>query len=146
MSQILGLLAQQFSKNIPTCLLNSACSFNWFSKNMLPCSLNTDRSSNRDLRVFTLSDFSSIFPQNFLQPIKAQDLNSNFSPQAITSSRQKLRGKRMKNWIDVYLDKPFCEKSYLFPRILSAFSLGISGYCIHILDQLVTKSSHSFQD
>ena len=31
----------------------SPCSLNWFSKNMLHCSLHMNRSSNRNLRVYT---------------------------------------------------------------------------------------------
>ena len=40
-------IAQKRSQNTPPCLLKSACLLNWFSKNMLPCSLNIDHSSNR---------------------------------------------------------------------------------------------------
>ena len=51
-SYILGIFSQQLKNNIPACLLNSACMLNRYSKNMSPCSLDVDRSSYMNLRVF----------------------------------------------------------------------------------------------
>ena len=44
--------------------------------------------SKRIIQICT-SNFLSIFPLNFLQSIKAQDLYSNFLPQPITSQNKK---------------------------------------------------------
>jgi hypothetical protein len=55
------LLLEEKAVQFPPCLLNVACSLNYFSKNIPPCSLNVACLFNRDLRVrmYILSLFLS---------------------------------------------------------------------------------------